>query len=108
MGIFLKDTSPEPDPLLPHPDEMECTCPSTPSGEYRLGIDEGQLLVEHTACGRTLRQEVVELLSLDDLPVTLTWRPACGGQECDGWHGLTQCDAGSYGELTVRPPVEVE
>lgn len=101
MNPFFFAPAPEPEGPEGHPDE--CSCKPADS-QYLLTIEEGASVLIHAACGKQppgTWGDWGDLVTMDQIPVTLEWTPECNGTM---WHGYIQCDHGSYIQLTPKEP----
>ena len=70
-----------------------CDCPK-PDDRYLLAIEEGGIILTHTACGKPphdLLGDDRELIHMAEIPVRVAIEPECDGSM---WHGERRCDCG--------------
>lgn len=98
--FFVNDPDPEPPEGY---DASGCQC-KPGDNRYTLEIEEGQVTLIHTACGKQPSAswgDWGDLIYMDAIPVTVEWVPECGGFT---WHGLNSCDCGAT--IRVTPTKE--
>lgn len=97
LSFFLvKDPDPEPPEGY---DDSGCQC-KPGDKRYTLEIEEGQVVLIHTACGKQPPAnwgDWGDEVYMDPIPVTVEWV-----QECDGsrWHGMDPCECGATIQVT--------
>jgi hypothetical protein len=81
-------------------DDSGCQCPPGDT-KYLLGIEEGQAVLVHVACGKQPPAswgDWTDLVTMNPIPVSVEWDTDCDG---NSWHGMDPCDCDHWVRVTA-------